>query len=98
MLQLATELHAKHHDNEIHKHKPMSGAEVFKCLKAVRKSASTKFSSGPIRSYGPKGSTHLDLQRSTRTGLSLFVPRKSGADIDDLMVSFRKCLEEYYRS
>ena len=98
MLQLATDLDAKHRNDEIHKHKLMSGAEVFKCLKSVGKSASTKFSSGPIRSYGPKGSPHFDLQRSTRTGLSLFVPKKSGADIDDLMVSFRKCLEEYYRS
>ena len=97
LLRLATELHADHSDNLIHGRKPLSGAEVFKRLKAVGETPTSRFGSGPIKSYGPAESPHLNLQRSNKSGLSVFVPKGSGAETKEVLAAFKELLSDYYK-
>ena len=96
LLQASTELHAIHRDNEVDGAKPMSGAEVFKRLKAVGEPEKKSGRGGPVATYGPGQSPHLSLKSRNQNGLNLYVPLSSGAKPDEIVRSFRECLKDYY--
>ena len=91
VLERAAELRAAHAHTAGRR---MTGAEVFKQLKAAAPAPSRR--TGPVKSYGPAEQPHLHVQHANRYGLRLFVPRKSGASVDELRRSFDACLKDYY--
>jgi len=98
ILQLATELHAENVELAHSGRKPLSGADVFKRLKAVGQATRKAGARGPIQNYGTGKSVHLSLKSKNQRGLSLVVPLASGADPEDIIVAFRQCLNEHYKA
>ena len=94
LLQRAEELHAQHRANAEEGARPMRGPVVFRQLKSV--AATPPLANRPVRSYGPSGQPHLTLRRANRYGLTLHVPKRSGASVDDIVASLEACLRDYY--
>ena len=96
LAQLPIQIPTIHRDNEVDGAKPMSGAEVFKRLKAVGEPEKKSGRGGPVATYGPGQSPHLSLKSRNQNGLNLYVPLSSGAKPDEIVRSFRECLKDYY--
>ena len=95
LLQRAAELREEHARNAADKRPALSGPDVFKQLTAVVSTRPPR--SGSVRSYGPATAPHLELQRANRYGLRLYVSRRTGASVDEIVASFEACLKEYYQ-
>lgn len=98
VLKRATELHQQHSLRASEKEEPMTGAEVLRALQEAAKTKKTSGRGGPIETYGSKDAPHLTLKTVNQSGLNFVVSKRAGASIDEIVDSFRKSLEQHYRS
>lgn len=93
VLSEATNLHLIHIQRARARKKPLAGSRVVRILKAAGKPTKQEKTKG--KSYGPPSSPHLQVKSANAHVVSISVSKTSEASIDDLVASFRQCLEDH---
>lgn len=95
LIKRATQLHMIHEERALAGEKPMTGKQVHEdlCGNAKPKKGGSR---GPIKEFTKNDKTLLQVTTKNQSGITMFVPLSSGASVDDIVHSFRRCLDEYY--
>jgi ParB family chromosome partitioning protein len=97
ILKKATELHIVHEERALADKTPLTGKQVFTTLLAAAKTQRGG-ARGPVREFATNDRTHLRVTACNKAGIAIVVPHNSGASIDDIVSSFRACLEEFHEA
>ena len=96
LLRKATELHIVHEERAIADKPPIAGPVVFEMLKRAAK-VGRGHSTGPLQEFTKDDKAYLRV-RKNQHGITFTVPYANGADIDDMVSSFRSYLTDHYRA
>ena len=95
ILNAATNLHMEQDERELANKKPISGPEVLRRLVAASKEKQGR-PTGPLKEFTKDNKVIMRITQNNQHGFTMYVPHRNGATIDDLLLSCKASLEEFY--
>jgi ParB family chromosome partitioning protein len=95
VMNAATQLHMEQEERQLAGKKPIPGPEVVRRL-VVASRVKQGRPAGPLKEFTKDDKVILRVTQKNQHGLTVTVPHRNGATVDDMVESFRASLNEFY--